>query len=120
MLSGLTIVVVAAAFLVGIAAAVYAVTSRPVDDRLLLLVAILEVALLIQVGVGLVRGIGRTGEFEKPVFLAYLLTLPFLTPVATFLALKEKTRSSMFVVLGAAAVVGLFMARLTQMWNVGG
>jgi hypothetical protein len=37
-----------------------------------------------------------------------------------FLALKEKTRSSMFVVLGSAVVVGVLVGRLLQIWNAGG
>jgi hypothetical protein len=53
------------------------------------------------------------------VFFAYLLTVPFISPVAVFLALKEKTRSSMLVVLGSAVVVGVLVARLVQIWNAG-
>ena len=52
-------------------------------------------------------------------FFAYLLTVPFIAPVAVFLALKEKTRSSMLVVLGSAVVVGVLVARLVQIWGVG-
>ncbi len=120
MLSWLVVLVVVTAVAVGIAAAVYAAMSRLVDDRLLLMVAVLEVALLVQLGVGLVRGVGRSGDFERPVFFAYLLTVPVVPPVATLLALKEKTRSSMLVVAGAAAVVGVLVGRLVQIWGAGG
>jgi hypothetical protein len=79
----------------------------------------LELALVAQVVVGLVQGIGRSTDYEKAVFFAYLLTVPFISPVAVFLALKEKTRSSMLVVLGSAVVVGVLVARLVQIWNAG-
>ena len=120
MLPWLSAVIVAAALLLALTALVYLLVRRGVDDRLLLIAGILEVALLGQLVVGLVQAIPRQGEFEKAVFLASLVTLPFVPPVATFLALKEKTRSSMAVVAGAAVVVGVFIARLTQMWNAGG
>jgi len=118
--SWLTVVVLVAAAALGILALVYAVTRRIVDDRMLIVVGVLEIALLAQVFVGLGQGIPRTTEFEKPVFFAYLLTVPFIAPVAVFLALKEKTRSSMLVVLGAALVVGVLVARLVQLWSAGG
>ncbi|HEY8308870.1 MAG TPA: hypothetical protein VIG79_19535 [Lapillicoccus sp.] len=119
MVSWLTVVVLVAAAALGVLALVYALTRRGVDDRLLLVLGALEIALLAQVFVGLGQGIGRTTEFEKAVFFAYLLTVPFIAPVAVFLSLKEKTRSSMLVVLGSAVVVGVLVARLLQIWGAG-
>lgn len=120
MVAWLTVVVLVAALALGIVALVYALTRRGVDDRLLLVLAVLEIAVLAQVFVGLGLGLGRTTDFEKPVFFAYLLTVPFIAPVAVFLALKEKTRSSMLVVLGSAAVVGVLVGRLAQIWYARG
>jgi hypothetical protein len=116
----LTVLVLGSAAVLGIVAVVYALTRRIVDDRILLVLAVLEIALLAQVFVGLGQGLQRTTDFEKPVFFAYLLTVPFIAPVAVFLALKEKTRSSMLVVLGSAFVVGVLVARLVQIWGAGG
>lgn len=120
MLTWLTAVVLVAAAALGVLAAVYASRGRVVDDRLLLMFAVLEITLAVQVVVGLVQALSRSDGFEKPVFLAYLFTLPLVPPFVTFLALKEKTRSSMAVVAGSALVVAVFMARLTQMWSFGG
>lgn len=120
MLSGLIVVVAVAAVLAGLVAAYYAATSRIVDDRLLLVVGVLEIATLAQLVVGLVQALGRASEFEKPVFFAYLVTVPFVMPVATLLALKEKTRASMGVVAGAAVVVGVLVGRLAQLWYAHG
>lgn len=116
MLSWLTVVVVVAAAALGLVALGYAWRSRVVDDRLLLVAAVLEVTTLVQLVVGLVQAVGRTTDFERAVFFAYLVTVPFVTPVTTLLALKEKTRSSMAVVAGGAAVVGVLVARLAQIW----
>jgi hypothetical protein len=117
--SWLTVVVLVAATALGVLALVYALTRRPVDDRLLIVLGALEIALIAQVVVGLVQGVGRNTEFEKAVFFAYLLTVPFIAPVTVFLSLKEKTRSSMLVVLGSAAVVGVLVGRLVQLWSAG-
>lgn len=120
MLSWLIVVVVAAAVALALLALFYALRSKIVDDRLLLVAAVLELATLAQLVVGLVLGLGRTTSFEKAVFFAYLGTVPFVAPVATLLALKEKTRSSMAVVAGGAAVIGVLVGRLAQIWYAGG
>ena len=119
MVPWLTVLVLGSAAVLGIVAVVYALTRRIVDDRMLIVLAVLEIALLAQVFVGLGQGLQRTIDFEKAVFFAYLLTVPFIAPVAVFLALKEKTRSSMLVVLGSALVVGVLVARLVQIWSSG-
>ncbi len=118
MLAWLTVVVLVAAAAFGLAAAYYALRHRVLDDRLLLVLAVLELALLVQVVVGIVQGVTTTRDYEKPVFFAYLLTVPFVPPVAAFLALKEKTRWSMGVVVGSAFVVGVLVGRLNQIWSL--
>ena len=80
MVSWLTVVVLVAATALGVLALVYALTRRTVDDRLLIVLGALEIALIAQVVVGLAQGVGRTTEFEKAVFFAYLLTVPFIAP----------------------------------------
>jgi hypothetical protein len=117
--SWLSIVVVAAAAIFALVALFYALRSRIVDDRLLLVAGVLELATLAQLVVGLVLGLSRTTSFEKAVFFAYLATVPFVVPVATLLALKEKTRSSMAVVAGGAVVIGVLVGRLAQIWYAG-
>jgi 4-amino-4-deoxy-L-arabinose transferase-like glycosyltransferase len=118
-LSWLIVVVAIAAVALGLVALVYAARSRIVDDRLLLVAGVLEVATLAQLVVGLLLALGRQTDFERAVFFAYLVTVPFVAPVTTLLALKEKTRSSMAVVAGGAVVVGVLVARLAQIWYAG-
>lgn len=117
MLSWLTVVVLVATVLFGVVAAVHLARDTVVDDRLLLCVAVLELLLLAQLVVGIVLGLHADRDFEAPVFYAYLGTLPLVPPFVVFLALKEKTRWSMGVVLASAVVVAVFLARLTQMWT---
>lgn len=117
MLPWLTTVVVVLAVGYGVLAAWYALRNRLVDDRLLIGLGLLEVAVLVQTVVGLVLGIRAQGDFERAVFFAYLLTVPVVGPLTTFLALKEKTRWSMGVVVGGAFVVAVLTGRLVQVWS---
>lgn len=117
----LTVAIFAASAALALAAAFYAWRDRLIDDRLLLVAAVLEVALLVQavvvlVNVGEVTGAGA----EKATFAAYGLTLPLIPPAVAFLAIKEKTRWSMGVIVAGAFAVAVMTGRLQQIWDLGG
>jgi hypothetical protein len=117
----LTVVVLVAAVLLMGLAGWYAAGGRLVDDRLLLVAAVLELGLLVQLVVGLAHL--RTvpgGGAEQATFVAYAVTLPFVPPAAVFLALKEKTRWAMGVVVVGAFAAAVMTARLQQIWNLRG
>ena len=97
----------------------YAWRDRLVDDRVLLLAALLEVLLVVQAVAGLL-GMGEIrDDTEKATFAAYLVTLP-LVPVATiYLAIKEKTRWAMGAVAVGAFAVAVMMIRCQQIWTIG-
>jgi hypothetical protein len=97
----------------------YFVADRLMDDRLLLLAAVVEVGLLVQAGIGLAQGLGRGDDWEKVVFFAYLFSVLLVPPSAAILAIKEKTRSGMALMLLAAGVIAVFVARLGQIWGTG-
>ena len=52
--------------------------------------------------------------------LAYALTLPIIPPVVVFIALKEKTRWAMGVVIAGAFTVGVMTYRILQIWQTSG
>jgi len=117
----LTVAVFVAALLLMAVAGWYAVRERPVDDRLLLVGALVELGLLAQAVVSLthVREVAGGGG-EQATFTAYALTLPFVPPATLFLALKEKTRWAMGVVVVGAFGIAVMTARLQQIWDLGG
>lgn len=121
MLYPLTVVVLVAAVALMAVSAWYAARRGVVDDRLLLVAAVVELGLLVQLVVCLVH-LGRVpgGGAEQATFAAYAITLPFVPPAAIFLALKEKTRWSMGVVVVGAFAVAVMTARLQQIWNLRG
>jgi len=114
----LTVVVLLATAAFGVMAAFYVGRHRPIDDPMIIVLGVLELALIVQVVVGIAQGASTSRDYEKPVFFAYLVTVPFIAPVAAFLALKERTRSSMAVVLGSAVVVAVLVGRLNQIWSL--
>jgi hypothetical protein len=120
-LSPLTVVVLVAAVALMAVAGWYAARSRLLDDRLLLVAAVLELGLVVQLVVALVNvGDVAGGGGEKATFASYAVTLPFLPPAAVFLALKEKTRWAMVTVVVAGFAVAVMTARLQQIWDLGG
>ena len=81
----------------------------------------MELGLVVQLVVALVHLGSVPGDSaEQATFAAYAITLPFVSPAAVFLALKEKTRWAMGVVAVGAFAVAVMTARLQQIWNLGG
>jgi hypothetical protein len=117
----LTVVVLVLAVALLVIAGWYAARNRLLDDRVLGTAALLEVALLVQLVVTVAHlGGVPGGGAEKATFAAYAITLPFVTPAAVFLALKEKTRWAMVVVAVGAFAAAVMTARLQQIWSLRG
>jgi hypothetical protein len=114
----LTVVVLVLAVALLVIAGWYAARNRLLDDRVLGAAALLEVALLVQLVVGLTRASAIADGAERATFIAYLFTVLVVAPVAILIAIKEKTQWSMGVVLAAAFVVAVLVARLQQVWTL--
>lgn len=120
MLVPLTTVVIVAVGVLGVQALLYLLLDRLVDDAMLLVTAVVELALLVlAVTTAVVHG-QVTGSGQGATMLAYALTLPIVPPVVVFIALKEKTRWAMGVVIAGAFTVGVMAYRIIQVWQVHG
>ena len=116
----LTTAVMVAVAALGLVALIYLALDRPVDDGLLLVAALVELGLLVlAVTTAVVHG-RVTGTGEGATMLAYALTLPIIPPVVVFIALKEKTRWAMGVVIAGAFTVGVMTYRILQIWQTSG
>lgn len=115
MLAALSTGIVALSVLAVLLAAFYAVRERLIDDGLLAVLAVVELGLLVQLVVGLAR-IGSLSA-ERATFAAYLLTLPFVPPFTTLLAIKEKSRWAMMTIGVGAFAVAVMTVRLGQIWG---
>ena len=118
MLQPLTIVLLVGSGVLGLLAAHHLLRKRLVDDPLLLTGAALEVALLVQLVVGLSKASAIADGAERATFIAYLFTVLVVIPVTLYIAIKEKTQWAMAVVLGGAVVVAILVARLQQVWSL--
>lgn len=98
----------------------YLAIDRLVDDALLLVTAVVELGLIVlAVAAAVVHG-RVSGTGEGATMLAYALTLPILPPIVVFIAIKEKTRWAMGVVLAGAFTVGVMTYRILQIWQTSG
>lgn len=88
--------------------------DRPSDDPLLALLALTEVALLVQVVLALTR-LDRPG-LETATFVSYLVTAVVVLPATAFWSLAERTRWGTGVLAAGATVTGVLVIRLTQVW----
>jgi hypothetical protein len=94
--------------------------NRLIDDPVVIAGAVLELLLMAQLVVGL-AGAGEIGVgSERATFIAYLFTSLVVVPVGIFLAIKEKTRWAMGVVIASAVVVAILVGRLQQIWGAFG
>ncbi len=112
----LTYVVVGLAVVLCVAAVWYAVRDRLIDDRLLVVAALVEVGLLALLVAGLADLGHITDDAEKATFVAYLVSLPVIPVGTSFLAIKEKSRWAMGSIAVGAFAVGVMAARLAQIW----
>lgn len=120
MLVPLTTVVIVAVGVLGVMALIYMLINRLVDDAMLLVTALVELSLLVLVVVSAIAQGKVTGTGQGATMLAYALTLPLIPPAVVFIALKEKTRWSMGVVIAGAFTVGVMAYRILQIWHVHG
>lgn len=120
MLPPLTVALLVGCAVLVLLAAHHLLRDRLIDDPIIVVSALMEVALIVQ----LVVGLGRSGSIsdgaERATYIAYLFTVLVVPPVAVFIAIKERTRWAMAVVLGGAVVVAILVARLEQIWQVHG
>lgn len=118
MTAALTWGIVAGSALLMLLAGAYAARDRLFDDLLLGLVALLEVAVLVQAYQGLTSMSAIGDPDERATFAAYVLTLPVVPLGTGFLALKEKTRWAMGALAVGAFAVAVMSIRCQQIWDL--
>jgi len=116
----LTYAVVGLSVVLLLLTSVYAVKDRLIDDRVLLVAALLEVALIVQLVIGLLGLDQIEDPAETATFAAYLVSLPVIPVGTAFLAIKEKSRWAMGSLAVGAFAVAVMTARLQQIWTLNG
>lgn len=113
-----TVVIVAAVLLAGWAL-VQALRNRPMTVPLLSGLGVLELLVLVQSGLAVVRLSGGERPVEFATFVGYLIGVVLIPPVGAYLGLAERSRwgSAVLVVVGFA--VAVMTGRLLQIWQAG-
>jgi hypothetical protein len=95
------------------------VRDRLVDDPAFYGLVLLEVGLVVQLVLGLVRVVGAHGDVSVPTYVGYLVGALVILPVGFVWAAAEKTRSGTGVLLVAVVVLPVLFLRLHDIWEAG-
>lgn len=118
MITALTWGIVAGSAVLMALAGWYAWRDHLLNDAMLGLLVLVEIAVIVQAGRGLVS-LGKIADTdERATFAAYLITLPFVPLGTGFLALKEKTRWAMGAIAVGAFAVVVMSIRCQQIWDL--
>lgn len=118
MIFALTVIVCAASLVLMVLAGVFAYRDRLINDLLLGVAVVVFIGTIVQGVIGLVRMSAIEDGSALATFVAYLLTLPFVPLMTTYLAIKDKSRWAMGSIAVGAFAVFVMTARLQQIWNL--
>lgn len=117
MVSGLAIAVTVSSLLLAAWALLTAARNRPPDMTHLAGAVLVELVVLAQVVVAIVRLLGGSRPAELGTFIGYLVSTVLLLPAAVALMLMERTRYGAAILGVAALVLPVLVLRLQQVWN---
>lgn len=96
------------------------IRDRSAQDSHFIVVAVLEVAVVVQLVAGCIALAATDRDVDGVVFVSYLLTVALAPIAATFIALTERSRvGTSLLLLGVLTVAGL-QARLWDIWSGAG
>lgn len=92
--------------------------GRPIDNPMFYLTIAVEVLLVVQLVVGCLTTGSADPRMNVGIFIAYLVGLILVPPVAGFWAIAERqSRWGTAVLLVAAVGLAIMIGRLVQLWN---
>ena len=116
----LTTAVIAASLLVALWSGALAALDRRVGRPLLALVGVLELLLVAQAVVAVVRLLQTGRPDSAATFIAYAVGVAVVPPVATAWSLAERSRASTLVITVGCLAVAVMVARMLQLWQASG
>ena len=116
MIPALAYSVLAAGLLLGGWCGVLAARDRPTDDPVMIAAIVVELALVVQSVIGLVRLRG-SGLAEPVTFVAYAVGILLVVPLGFQLARIERTRWGSGALAFTAVVAAVMTLRLLQLWR---
>ncbi|MGE5827700.1 MAG: hypothetical protein ACM30G_04960 [Micromonosporaceae bacterium] len=116
MFAGPVIATIVAALLLGAWCALAAYRDRWLDRSHVVGAAIIELAVLAQAVLALVRIVGGARPPAPLTFAGYLITAVLFLPLCFVLAAMERTRWGSVIAAGGCLVVAVLALRLWQVW----
>lgn len=118
MFTPLTVALIGATCLLAVLAGIATVRGRPIDNAMFYTAIAVEAVLVIQLIVGILTISSADPHMSKAIFIAYLLGLVLVAPVAGFWSIAERnSRWGTGVLLVAAVGLAIMIGRLVQLWN---
>jgi hypothetical protein len=96
------------------------VRDRGPGDRLTLLLGVVEIGLVAQLVLGILRVTGPHRGVSVPTYVGYLVGSLVILPVAWLWSASERSRGGTAVLLVAVLLVPFLFLRLAQVWSAHG
>jgi len=112
----LTTVLFVGSGLLAALAGFFTIRNRRIDNSMLGLTALVELAILAQLVVGITQVVSTDHPVNKALFIAYLVGMVFVLPVAALWAIAERSRWGMGVMVVAGLALLVLVGRLQQLW----
>jgi hypothetical protein len=109
-------VVVVVSLVPAVWALILVLRNRGIDMVLLIGAAVVEVAVLVQLVVGVVSLFGSHHDIATATFLGYLVGAVLIPPVGVAWGVGEKNRYGSAVLLVVFLVIAVMVLRLDQIW----
>lgn len=110
-------VILAICAIAAILATVHLARDRPVEDGMYVVLALLEIALVVQLVWGAVAFGATSRDVSGVLFFSYLVGVCFAAPIGAFWSLAERSRGGTAVLLVAVLTIAALVARLWSIWN---
>lgn len=110
-------VILAICALAAVVALVHLARDRAVEDGMFVILALLEVALLVQLVWGAVVFGTTDRDVSGVLFFSYLVGVCFAAPVGAFWSLAERNRAGTAVLLVSVLTIAALQARLWSIWH---
>ena len=118
MVSSLTVAVAAVAIALAVAGGVLAARDLRPGKPLLQGVLLLQLLLLVQAAVAVVRLVGGDRPVETGAFVGYLVVSVLLVPGGLIWSFEEKSRYGTLVLAVVCLVAAVLQERLGTLWSV--
>src|SRR3569623_1283147 len=116
-MTGLQIVLTALTVVLAVWLVVLIALGRDPGDPLYVVLALLELGIIAQLVVGLVRLGGEHAGVNVAAYVGYLVGSILILPVGFAWSIGERSRSGTGVLLVAVAVIPVLFLRLHQLWS---